>query len=520
MGALTTSLKRFLVGASLTGSKAGSLLSHNQQLHTSRFGRLHEHAKLLIQNPQDAGTGLLLGVSHLGQIACVRPTPKRPELGNMLVCAPPRSGKSLLAISQLLTWPHSVIVNDMKGELYAATADYRRLFSDVYVIDFQGFGNCYDPLTGKTTEGELLSLATQLLYQSDPDVQGAIFRRRAAEMAMLIWQAARLEGIAPFPYLRFLTRLGPEATAARLHSVSPELATQFLYTDYLSVTKEYFSDRFFLSVWGTLTATVRPLLTEPVIRTLTRSDFTPEALMTADRPKTVYIRWREQDLVTLSALNGLYWGSWINELTSTHDQRRGKGCKPVLLLIDEGGRTAIPDLHDATSTVCGRGVSIWLAVQSLEQLAEVYHSQGKADIIMGNCDTQMFYRPNLLQTARYIEERLGRRSGYATSQTRYGGKEGSEGLSEQSVPVMEREEIMRMPPGATLVFHRDLRAMQLTQIAYSRYPVLAKRAATPAPPVKSLPPLAEIPLRTAPAAPDEEIHLDDPDTLVDPDDFN
>jgi type IV secretion system protein VirD4 len=197
MGAVASSLKRFFAGASLAGSRAGSFFSHNQQLHTSRFGRLHEHAKLLIQNPEDVKTGLLLGLSHLNQIACVRPTPTRRELGNMLVVAPPRSGKSLLAISQLLTWPHSVIVNDVKGELYEATAGYRKTFSDVCVIDFQGYGNCYDPLTGKTTEDAFLSLATQLLYQAHGG-EGAIFRLRASEMAMLIWQASRAEGIAPF----------------------------------------------------------------------------------------------------------------------------------------------------------------------------------------------------------------------------------------------------------------------------------------------------------------------------------
>jgi len=36
-----------------------------------------------------------------------------------------RGGKGLLAISQLLTWPHSVVVLDIKGELYDATARYR-----------------------------------------------------------------------------------------------------------------------------------------------------------------------------------------------------------------------------------------------------------------------------------------------------------------------------------------------------------------------------------------------------------
>src|SRR3954453_13916840 len=70
---------------------------------------------------------------------------------------------------------------------------------------------------------------------------------------------------------------------------------------------------------------------------------------------------REQDLLPLSPLVRLLWSSIIDELTTTYDDRPGrtaqeKGCKPVLLLIDEGGRTAIPKL-------------------------------------LGNCATQLFYRP-------------------------------------------------------------------------------------------------------------------------------
>ena len=120
----------------------------------------------------------------------------------MLVCAPPRMGKSLLAISQLLTWRHSVIVNDVKGELYEATAGYRSTFSDVYVIDFQGYGNAYDPLSGKTTEDELLSLATHLLYQAH-ERGGKIFMQRAMTMLMIIFLAASREGLPPFPICAF-----------------------------------------------------------------------------------------------------------------------------------------------------------------------------------------------------------------------------------------------------------------------------------------------------------------------------
>ena len=65
--------------------------------------------------------------------------------------------------------------------------------------------------------------------------------------------------------------------------------------------------------WETLTAWLEPLLTESVIRSLTRSDFTPEHIMRGDRPVTVYLRWKEQDLLALSPLVRLLWGSLMKQ---------------------------------------------------------------------------------------------------------------------------------------------------------------------------------------------------------------
>jgi type IV secretion system protein VirD4 len=115
--------------------------------------------------------GLLLGVSSFNHVLSVRATPKRRELGNVLVTALTRGGKGLLAISQLLTWPHSVVVVDIKGELYEATAGYRKTLGPVYVIDPEGVGNRFDPLHGRITEQKLYASAKYLLYQageSDP----------------------------------------------------------------------------------------------------------------------------------------------------------------------------------------------------------------------------------------------------------------------------------------------------------------------------------------------------------------
>src|SRR3954470_21236003 len=104
------------------------------------------------------GTSLLLGRALLGGIYQVRPRTARRELGNMLVVAPTRGGKGLLAVSQLLTWRHSAIVNDIKGELFLQTAGYRSTLGPVFCLDPEGRGHHFDPLHTKQSEKDLLSV--------------------------------------------------------------------------------------------------------------------------------------------------------------------------------------------------------------------------------------------------------------------------------------------------------------------------------------------------------------------------
>jgi hypothetical protein len=106
-------------------------------LHKARFAKRHELSELLQKTP--CPDGVLLGTRRdfffLKRFVSVRPTKTRREIGNTLIVGPTRSGKGLLATSQLLSWNHSVIVNDSKGELFTATAGYRSTLGPVYVID-------------------------------------------------------------------------------------------------------------------------------------------------------------------------------------------------------------------------------------------------------------------------------------------------------------------------------------------------------------------------------------------------
>src|SRR6266702_1696626 len=190
----------------------------DRRLHRARFARLDELTSIIHNTPHS--TGLLIGVNRMKHVLQVRPTKTRRELGNMLIVAPTRGGKGLLATSQLLSWQHSVVVNDLKGELFTATAGYRATLGKVFVIDPTGVGHQYDPIKEKKTEDQLYSAATRLLFK--PHERDPIFTQRATTMLTQLFLAARKENAPPLPYARLILRLGLAGAAKRLYELSPE----------------------------------------------------------------------------------------------------------------------------------------------------------------------------------------------------------------------------------------------------------------------------------------------------------
>ena len=469
-------------------NRIGAWFQEKNHLHTSRFAYDYELSPLMSNTLSGcAGSGLLLGVGAYNQFLQVSPAPERRQLRNMLITARTGGGKGLLAVSQLLTWKHSVIVNDIKGDLFTQTAGYRSTLGKVFVIDPRGVGHQYDPTLGKHTGLDLKSIAKSLLHKPD-EGEGEVFTQRAVRMLDAVFQAGRIENISPLAYIAQLINEPLPYVAERIYRISPKLAVQFLDCEF---AKADFENKFLLSAWGTLTAKLDTLLTDSVVQSFGKSDFTMKDLMCEDAPITVYLRWRESDLLVLSPLVKLLWSSFINELITTYDNKGGENCHPVLLLLDEAGRTAVPHLSDYASTVCGRGISLWIAVQDLSQLEEIY-GKHKAKTLRNNCDTQIYYRPNDLDTAKYLEERLGRKSDYAQSKTSRDGKETSQGQSEQGVPLLTARNIMELEDEDIIGFYSNLKPFRSKRMDWRKVDPLVKRTKFPVPKISPLPPLAPL----------------------------
>jgi type IV secretory pathway TraG/TraD family ATPase VirD4 len=134
-------------------------------------------------------------------------------------------------VTQLLTWEGSVIVNDLKGELFDLTAGYRSRFSHIVVIDPRGLGQQFDPLAGRTSEDECLAAALAMLDASHAGKDASDFVMRAAAMLAAIFRAAAIEGVPALLYARQAVRHDLVAVAERLQDLDLALAVQFLAAD-------------------------------------------------------------------------------------------------------------------------------------------------------------------------------------------------------------------------------------------------------------------------------------------------
>jgi type IV secretion system protein VirD4 len=479
----------------------GPFFTNTQTLHQARFAHLHELEHLLTDSV--TGAGLLLAQGPHRHVLRVRAQAARRELGNMLIVAPTRGGKGLLATSQLLTWPGSVIVNDLKGDLFLQTAGYRQSLGQVYVIDPTGLGHRFDSLAGRISESALYGAARHLLHEPREN-DGIVFTQRAAKMLTQLFLAGlierRNEGHKEYnllSYAAFMVNQPLREVALRLNSLDPGLATRFL--DGALTQTDFTDDRFLLSAWGTLTARLYPLLTSEVVRTLSGSDFTAWEIMTSKTPVTIYLRWPEPELLPLAPLVRLVWDTLIHDLLTTYDRAGGEDCRPVLLLIDEAGRTGIPNLDEYATTVSGRGISLWIAIQALSQLEALY-GRHRADTIRNNAESQLHYRQASHETARYLEERLGRRSDYAHSTTEHEGTQTSQGQVEQGVPLLTAQEITQLGDTELIGFHRHLPPFRAYRMDWRSFPRLVNRHALSPPPLSKLSPLAESPVLTAPVS--------------------
>ena len=440
---------------------------------------------------------------------------------HVLTYAPTRSGKGVgLVIPTLLSWGESCVITDLKGELWALTAGWRKEHAKNKVLRFEpassSGGVCWNPLDeirlGTEAEvGDVQNLATLIV---DPDGKGLNDHWQKTAFALLVgvilhalYKAKRDGETATLPGVdamlsdpnRDIAELWNEMTVYQHVDGRNHPAVGTAARDMLDRPEEEA---------GSVLSTAKSYLNlyrDPVVaRNVSRSDFHIKDLMHLDAPVSLYIVTQPNDKARLRPLVRVMVNMIVRLLA---DRMDFEGGRPVahykhrmLMMMDEFpslGRLEI--MQESLAFVAGYGIKCYLICQDINQLRSRETGYGHDESITSNCHVQNAYPPNRIETAEHLSRLTGQttivKEQITTSGRRTAAMLGQVSRTYQEVqrPLLTPDECLRMPgpkknakgdieeAGDMVICVAGYPAIYGKQILYFQDPVFQERASIPAP---------------------------------------
>ena len=501
----------FGIGIVLTAIVILSTLFTRQKLHgEARWARVGEvrQGKLL------APAGIVLGkfggkVMRFGG----------PE--HVLLEAPTRAGKGVgVIIPNLLDWPDSLVVLDIKQENYDNTAGYRLKVLGQRVVLFNPLdprGNTarYNPLSyiNRQDSVEVINELQKIGMMLFPDpVSGDNFWAESARTAFLgvaAYVAATVDDgndALPFTMGEVYRQFAAGDAAARFPKIirKREQAGKPLSGGCVSALRDFTtaSPNTFTSIRQSVTAKINAWLNPYVDAATSKSDFDLSEFR--DKRISLYLGVSPDDLERVAPIYGLLFQQLIDR-NVRELPKAGRHQVKVLVALDEFaslGKCSV--LAHAFSYVAGYGLRLLPAFQSIEQVQGVYGDKVAADIER-NCAVRLVLRPAGLSDAKKISDQLGTYTYRARSRNMgtWGGAGGSTSESDQRRPLLLPQEVEMLPENDLIVFRRGMYATYGKKVRYYAEKKLVARtkiAAPEMPPIRIDPAIANNSLRVIAAA--------------------
>jgi type IV secretion system protein VirD4 len=347
---------------------------------------------------------------------------------SLLSFGPAGSGKSSGQIMpNLLCWPGSAVVIDIKGELYEKTAGWRQANGHRVIrvapfeqgsarwnaFDFINNGcgedanlprrqenvryianlavtvnpNSKDPYFDKASKS---LLQTFMMFVATAPLDGGIVRERT--MAETLRLAGQQEPVAFKNTLAAMAKSPEDLVRQGVCTMLHMEAAREQSASVKTVLMEH------LGLWGF----------QRIQKVTAASDFTFRQLRIRgdEKPTTIYIAIPPEELSEYRSLLRVMIGACMRELRESWGPVEDDKQPPVMLFLDE-----FPQLHhmepieDALLYMRSYGVRFWFFCQSLYDLQRHYPDTWRGFI--ANCGTRCFYGVNEIETAKLVSEMSG-----------------------------------------------------------------------------------------------------------------
>ncbi|EFI8498289.1 type IV secretory system conjugative DNA transfer family protein [Escherichia coli] len=452
-----------------------------------------EAASLLGNDGRDGGVYVGAWRDKAGQLHYLRHN--GPE--HVLCYAPTRSGKGVgLVVPTLLSWPHSCVITDLKGELWAMTAGWRKEHANNKVIRFEpaALNGCaaWNPLDeiriGTEYEvGDVQNLATLIV---DPDGKGLESHWQKTSQSLLVGvilhalYVAQDEGTpATLPYVDTLLA-DPNRSAGELWMEM----TQYGHINGENHPLVGSAGRDMMDrpeeEAGSVLSTAKSYLAlyrDPVVaRNVSKSEWRVKDLMNHADPVSLYIVTQPNDKARLRPLVRVLCNMIVRLLADKMEFERVQSEMPawrrtldhfgfkqqalsyvrskktykhrLMFMADEFpslGKLEI--LQESLAFVAGYGIKFYLICQDINQLKSRETGYGPDETITSNCHVQNAYPPNRIETAQHLSKLTGVTTVVKEQITTSGKRTGvfmgqvSRTMQEVQRPLLTDDECLRMP---------------------------------------------------------------------------
>ncbi len=383
-----------------------------------------------------------------------------PGYESALVVAPTGSGKTTaIAIPNLLEWKGSGVFNDLKGELYRLTSNYRKIVLKNKCFlwspaDKSRKTDCYNPFFYVSKNPDLRIRDLQL-------IAGILIPE--IKLGVGFWYISSREIFIMLSL--YLLETQGSATLSEVHDLSKQ-KDFFEWLSYeIEENRETFSKPLKQNAYSILGADIKTqcnilkdfhsrmeLFIDPLVSYATsRNDFDFRALR---REKmSIYVNISDSDKDRLSPILTLFWAQIIQVLSDKEpqtDERYG-----VLALMDEfGNMTRINKLKDGMSFLRSYHMRCIIIVQYLAQITSVYGREDSKGFL--NCKVKVTFALNDIDDAQFFSKSLGSKTVKVNSSsisTGHWDRPGScsENINYKSRALLNPDEIMKLPAKRSVI---------------------------------------------------------------------
>lgn len=435
--------------------------------------------------------------------------------------APTRSGKGVsIVIPNLLTYPDSIVVLDIKMENWLLTAGFRAKYQDVFLFAPKSEDGCshrYNPLDyidrDDTKRMADIQNIANIFYQVD-DPKEAFWQNQAqriftglvlymietpnrpCSMAELI----KLTTPTKMPLQEWIPTIIKERenTPIVIDDVTGKTEKRPLSVECIEAMMAFVNVDADATRSSILASLMSPLnvFTDPSVAAATsHSDFRLDDVR--KKKMTIYVGIQPNELSRFSKLLNVFFSQLININTRVlpeHDERLKYQC---LVLLDEFtslGRVDI--IQKSIAYIAGYNVRLMPIFQSMSQVEDAYGRDG-ANAILSNIACQVEFTPTTYEQAEYLSKRLGTQTvkGKSVSRNRGKGGGGSVSTSDQSRALLLPQELMEMGDSEQIVLFRRTKPIKCEKAFYYSNPqVFGSRMQSLSRPAKGLP----IPVKNEP----------------------